>query len=57
MGRVGSSTNLIDQRVELVQDMNKKSRLMNIPKDRRINGMADKVLINRIFVDKTHALD
>lgn len=45
VGRVGSSTDLIDQRVELVQDMDKRSRLMNILKDQRSNGMDGKVLM------------
>lgn len=48
VGRVGSSTDLIDQSVELVEDMDKRSRLMNILKDQRSNGMAGKVLIEHL---------
>ena len=50
VGRVGSSTELIDQRVELVPDMDKRSRLMNILKDQRTNGMDSKVLVEHLWI-------
>ncbi|KAK1392531.1 RNA helicase [Heracleum sosnowskyi] len=57
VGRVGSSTDLIDQRVELVQDMDKRSRLMDILKDQRSNGMTGKFALTLVFVETKRGAD
>lgn len=57
VGKVGSSTDLIDQRVELVQDMDKRSRLMNILKDQRSNGMDGKLALTLVFVETKRGAD
>lgn len=44
VGRVGSSTDLIAQRVELVQDMDKRSLLMDLLRSQKANGIHGKVL-------------
>jgi ATP-dependent RNA helicase DDX3X len=43
VGRVGSSTDLIAQRVEFVQDMDKRHHLMNLLRGQRENGTHGKV--------------
>lgn len=45
VGKVGSSTDLIAQRVELVQDMDKRSRLLNLLCSQNPNGTRDKVSV------------
>ncbi|KAG8639283.1 DEAD-box ATP-dependent RNA helicase 52B isoform X2 [Manihot esculenta] len=42
VGRVGSSTDLIAQRVELVQDMDKRSLLMDLLRSQKANGIHGK---------------
>lgn len=48
VGRVGSSTDLIDQRVEFVQESDKRSHLMDLLHAQRSNGMQVKVLLDSI---------
>lgn len=43
VGKVGSSTDLIEQRVELVEDNDKRSHLMNLLHDQRQKGRHGKV--------------
>lgn len=43
VGRVGSSTDLIIQKVELVQDMDKRSHLMDLLHAQKSNGTRGKV--------------
>jgi ATP-dependent RNA helicase DDX3X len=43
VGRVGSSTDLIDQRVEYVQESDKRSHLMDLLHAQRANGVQGKV--------------
>lgn len=43
VGRVGSSTDLIDQRVEYVQEADKRSHLMDLLHAQRANGVQGKV--------------
>ena len=44
VGRVGSSTDLIVQRVEYVQESDKRSHLMDLLHAQRANGAQGKVL-------------
>lgn len=46
VGRVGSSTDLIMQRVEFVQDTDKRSHLMDLLHAQRDNGSHGKVLVD-----------
>lgn len=48
VGRIGSSTDLISQRVEYVPDVDKRGRLMDLLHAQRENGIHNKVL--RIIV-------
>jgi ATP-dependent RNA helicase DDX3X len=43
VGRVGSSTDLIDQRVEYVQESDKRSHPMDLLHAQRANGVQGKV--------------
>lgn len=43
VGRVGSSTDLIVQKVDYIQDMDKRNHLMNILHSQRENGNCGKV--------------
>ncbi|CAL1414561.1 unnamed protein product [Linum trigynum] len=45
VGRVGSSTGLISQRIELVQDMDKRSHIMKILHGQKANGNRDLTLV------------
>ncbi|CAN0838695.1 DEAD-box ATP-dependent RNA helicase 37, partial [Linum grandiflorum] len=45
VGRVGSSTGLISQKVELVQDMDKRSHIMKLLHARKTNGKSDLTLV------------
>lgn len=45
VGRVGSSTDLIVQRVELVQDNDKRSHLMDLLHAQKANGIHGKVIV------------
>lgn len=44
VGRVGSSTDLIVQRVEYVQEADKRSHLMDLLHAQRANGVQGKVI-------------
>ena len=46
IGRVGSSTELIVQKVELVQDMDKRNHLVDLLRSQRVNGLNGKVRLN-----------
>ena len=50
VGRVGSSTDLIVQRVEYVQESDKRSHLMDLLHAQRANGVQGKVL----YLHKTY---
>lgn len=51
VGRVGSSTDLIVQRVEFVHDGDKRSHLMDLLHAQRANGVQGKVIMGKaIFV-------
>lgn len=45
VGRVGSSTDLIVQRVEYVQETDKRSHLMDLLHAQRANGTHGKVIV------------
>ena len=49
VGRVGSSTDLIAQRVEFVQDMDKRKHLMDLLSTKRANGTNEKVLVASVL--------
>lgn len=57
VGRVGSSTDLIAQRVELVQDMDKKRRLLNLLRGQKENGTHGKHALTLIFVETKRGAD
>ncbi|KAA8523029.1 hypothetical protein F0562_009452 [Nyssa sinensis] len=57
VGRVGSSTDLIVQRVEFVQDMDKRDQLMNLLHAERSNGMPGKHLLTLVFVETKRGAD
>jgi ATP-dependent RNA helicase DDX3X len=50
VGRVGSSTDLIMQRVEFVQDTDKRSHLMDLLHGQRESGSHGKVLVDAHYV-------
>jgi len=54
VGRVGSSTDLIVQRVEYVQESDKRSHLMDLLHAQRANGVQGKVLY---YLHKTYTSD
>lgn len=58
VGRVGSSTDLIMQRVEYVQESDKRSHLMDLLHAQRANGAHGKVILLRpfVFVDVAHGV-
>lgn len=45
VGRVGSSTDLISQRVEYVRDIDKRSHLMDLLHAQQANGIYGKVML------------
>ncbi|CAI0542989.1 unnamed protein product [Linum tenue] len=45
VGRVGSSTGLISQKIELVQDMDKRSHIMKLLHGQKANGKRDLTLV------------
>lgn len=47
VGRVGSSTDLIVQRVEYVQETDKRSHLMDLLHAQRANGTHGKVIVRK----------
>lgn len=56
VGRVGSSTDLIAQRVEFVQEMDKRKHLMDLLYTERVNGTNGKVPVATVpcvFVDNS----
>ncbi|KAK3210869.1 hypothetical protein Dsin_015575 [Dipteronia sinensis] len=57
VGKVGSSTDLIAQRVELVQDMEKRSRLMKILSTQKANGSRGKPALTLVFVETKRGAD
>ncbi|KAJ9140961.1 hypothetical protein P3X46_031550 [Hevea brasiliensis] len=57
VGRVGSSTDLIAQRVEFVQDMDKRSHLMDLLRARKADGTHGKRPLTLIFVETKRGAD
>ncbi|PIA46705.1 hypothetical protein AQUCO_01500324v1 [Aquilegia coerulea] len=54
VGRVGSSTDLIEQRVDFVEDVNKRSHLMDLLRTQRKNG---KQALTVVFVETKRGAD
>eukprot|EP00262_Sarcandra_glabra_P012174 TRINITY_DN3086_c0_g2_i1.p1 TRINITY_DN3086_c0_g2~~TRINITY_DN3086_c0_g2_i1.p1 ORF type:complete len:270 (+),score=44.23 TRINITY_DN3086_c0_g2_i1:53-862(+) len=57
LGRVGSSTDLIAQRVEFVQEMDKRSHLMDLLHAQRANGTYGKQALTLVFVETKRGAD
>ncbi|AES71876.1 putative RNA helicase [Medicago truncatula] len=57
VGRVGSSTDLIDQRVEYVQESDKRSHLMDLLHAQRANGVQGKQALTLVFVETKKGAD
>ncbi|PKU72337.1 DEAD-box ATP-dependent RNA helicase 52C isoform X1 [Dendrobium catenatum] len=57
VGRVGSSTELIKQRVEFVLDMNKRNCLKALLQSDKVNGSHAKLPLTLIFVETKRAAD
>uniref|UniRef100_A0A5B7B545 RNA helicase n=1 Tax=Davidia involucrata TaxID=16924 RepID=A0A5B7B545_DAVIN len=57
VGRVGSSTDLIVQRVEFVQDMDKRDHLMNLLHAQWANGTHGKPVLTLVFVETKKGAD
>ncbi|KAE9604838.1 hypothetical protein Lal_00010954 [Lupinus albus] len=57
VGRVGSSTELIDQRVEYVQESDKRSHLMDLLHAQRENGVQGKQALTLVFVETKKGAD
>ncbi|KAL9662288.1 hypothetical protein QQ045_027121 [Rhodiola kirilowii] len=57
VGRVGSSTDLISQRVEYVQESDKRSHLMDLLHAQRANGEQDKKALTLVFVETKKGAD
>ncbi|TXG61296.1 hypothetical protein EZV62_012659 [Acer yangbiense] len=57
VGKVGSSTDLIAQRVELVQDMEKRSHLMKLLSTQKANGTRGKPALTLVFVETKRGAD
>ncbi|KAI9191106.1 hypothetical protein LWI28_003649 [Acer negundo] len=57
VGKVGSSTDLIAQRVELVQDMEKRSHLMKLLSTQKANGSRGKPALTLVFVETKRGAD
>lgn len=57
VGRVGSSTDLIVQKVELVQDVEKRNYLMNLLCQQRTNGLHGKNALTLVFVETKRGAD
>ncbi|XWS17158.1 hypothetical protein CRYUN_Cryun33cG0044300 [Craigia yunnanensis] len=51
VGRVGSSTELIVQRVELVQEMDKRNHLLDLLRSQKSNGTRSKRVLTLVFVE------
>ncbi|KAF8396019.1 hypothetical protein HHK36_017631 [Tetracentron sinense] len=57
VGRVGSSTDLIVQRVEFVQESDKRSHLMDLLHAQRANGTHGKQALTLVFVETKKGAD
>ncbi|KAL5771360.1 hypothetical protein ACOSP7_015514 [Xanthoceras sorbifolium] len=57
VGKVGSSTDLIAQRIELVQDMDKRSHLMQLLCAQKANGTRGKLALTLVFVETKRGAD
>ncbi|KAE8678832.1 DEAD-box ATP-dependent RNA helicase 37 [Hibiscus syriacus] len=57
VGRVGSSTDLIAQRVEFVQESDKRSHLMDLLHAQRANGAQGKQALTLVFVETKKGAD
>ncbi|CAH9068249.1 unnamed protein product [Cuscuta epithymum] len=57
VGRVGSSTDLIVQRVELVQNNDKRSHLMDLLHAHRANGLNGQQALTLVFVETKKGAD
>ncbi|CAM8940117.1 unnamed protein product [Rhodiola kirilowii] len=57
VGRVGSSTDLISQKVELVEDMDKRSRLVDLLQSQRARGKNGKHSLTLVFVETKRGAD
>ncbi|XP_057956430.1 DEAD-box ATP-dependent RNA helicase 37-like [Malania oleifera] len=57
VGRVGSSTDLIIQRVEFVHDSDKRSHLMDLLHAQRANGVQGKQALTLVFVETKKGAD
>ncbi|XP_076923283.1 DEAD-box ATP-dependent RNA helicase 37-like [Bidens hawaiensis] len=57
VGRVGSSTDLIAQRVEYVQESDKRSHLMDLLHAQRANGVHGKQALTLVFVETKKGAD
>ncbi|KAJ8760042.1 hypothetical protein K2173_010898 [Erythroxylum novogranatense] len=57
VGRVGSSTDLIVQRVEFVYDSDKRSHLMDLLHAQRANGVQGKQALTLVFVETKKSAD
>ncbi|RWR88636.1 DEAD-box ATP-dependent RNA helicase 37-like protein isoform X1 [Cinnamomum micranthum f. kanehirae] len=57
VGRVGSSTDLIAQRVEFVQEMDKRKHLMDLLYTERANGTNGKQVLTLVFVETKRGAD
>ncbi|MED6225052.1 DEAD-box ATP-dependent RNA helicase 37 [Stylosanthes scabra] len=57
VGRVGSSTDLIVQRVEYVQESDKRSHLMDLLHAQRANGVHGKQALTLVFVETKKGAD
>ncbi|KAK9273856.1 hypothetical protein L1049_018668 [Liquidambar formosana] len=57
VGRVGSSTDLIVQRVEFVQESDKRSHLMDLLHAQRANGVQVKQSLTLVFVETKKGAD
>ncbi|KAI9079452.1 hypothetical protein K1719_038534 [Acacia pycnantha] len=57
IGRIGSSTELIVQKVELVQDMDKRDHLLDLLHSQRVNGFNGKKDLTLVFVETKRGAD
>ncbi|KAM0944886.1 putative RNA helicase [Dioscorea sansibarensis] len=57
VGRVGSSTDLISQRVEYVRDIDKRSHLMDLLHAQQANGIYGKQALTLVFVETKRGAD
>lgn len=57
VGRVGSSTDLITQKVDYVEDVNKRNYLMHILHDQKVDGTCGKHALTLVFVETKKGAD